>query len=108
VAAITNGNADLKIVGIDHHFDAIYMADVDNPAKPHRHMFDQCLATFDLPPSALLHIGDNPETDVSGAQALGIPTVWFNSQKIVWPEALPTAQYEVKSLHQLHELLLGA
>lgn len=107
VAAITNGNADLSLIGIDHFFQSVHTADLDNPAKPHRHMFDQCLAQLDLPPSALLHIGDNPETDVAGAQALGVQTLWFNSQKIVWPEALPRAGFEVESLSEMHELLLG-
>ena len=107
VAAITNGNANLKLVGIDHFFQSVHMADLDNPAKPHRHMFDQCLAQFDLPPSALLHVGDNPETDVAGAQAAGVQAVWFNGQEIVWPEALPRAEFEVRSLSELHELLLS-
>ncbi len=107
VAAITNGNADLSLIGIDHLFQSVHMADLDNPAKPHRFMFDRCLEEFDLPPSALLHIGDNPQTDVAGAQALGIQALWFNSQKIVWPEALPRAQFEVESLSEMHELLLS-
>ncbi|MEE9333500.1 MAG: HAD-IA family hydrolase [Granulosicoccaceae bacterium] len=107
VAAITNGNADLSLVGIDHHFQSVHMADLDNPAKPHRHMFDQCLERFNLPASALLHIGDNPEADVAGAQAIGAQAVWFNSQKIPWPEALPSAEFEVESLGELHELLLS-
>ncbi len=107
VAAITNGNADLSLIGIDHFFQSVHMADLDNPAKPHAHMFEQCLAQFDLPPSALLHIGDNPETDIAGAQALGVQTLWFNSQKIVWPGALPRASFEVESLSEMRTLLLG-
>jgi putative hydrolase of the HAD superfamily len=106
VAAITNGNADLAIAGIDHYFDAIHKADLVKLAKPHRHMFDLCLDGFELEPSAMLHVGDNPQTDVGGAQALGIKTVWFNSQQISWPEAQPRADFEVKSLTELHELLL--
>jgi len=108
VAAITNGNADLKLVGIDHLFQSVHMADLDNPAKPDRYMFERCLEEFDLPAEALLHVGDNPQTDVAGAQSIGIQTLWFNSQKIVWPEALPRASFEVESLSEMHELLLGS
>lgn len=107
VAAITNGNADLAIAGIDHFFDAIHKADLKKRAKPHRHMFDLCLSDFELEPSAMLHVGDNPETDVAGAQALGIKTVWFNSQQISWPESQPRADFEVKSLSELQQLLLA-
>ncbi len=106
VAAITNGNADLAIAGIEHYFDVVHKADLKKLAKPHRHMFDLCLAGFELEPSAMLHVGDNPQTDIAGAQALGIKTVWFNSQQISWPESQPRADFEVKSLSELRQLLL--
>ena len=105
MAAITNGNADLDIIGIGHYFDDIQRASLENAPKPHTQMFDRCLARFDLPASALLHVGDNPTTDVMGGHNAGALSVWFNKNRKPWPFELPPAHFEVRSLVELQELL---
>lgn len=107
LAAITNGNADLEIIGIAHHFHDIQRASLTIPAKPDTAMFKACLAALDLPPAALLHVGDSPYTDVGGAQGAGVLTVWYNQYNAVWPDTQPPPDFEVKSIQELTNLLVS-
>ncbi|TDF36289.1 HAD family hydrolase [Alteromonadaceae bacterium M269] len=77
LVAITNGNVDLKAVGIDEFFDTCFHASLEQPMKPHRHMFDLAKAHLSLKGSDILHVGDNLEKDVMGAKAAGFRTAWY-------------------------------
>lgn len=107
LAALTNGNADLSIVGIDHLFDDIQLASLENPAKPDPAMFVRCAANLGVDTRAILHVGDNPQTDVGGGINAGTMTVWFNQQHESWPDQLPCADIELASLNQLELYLPG-
>ena len=98
LAAITNGNADLQSIGIEKHFERIYAANLTLLEKPAPDMFIQCLADMNISADALLHIGDNPVTDVHGAAAVGVQTLWFNPYNQAWPEHLEPANYEVQAI----------
>ena len=98
LAAITNGNADLQSIGISMYFERIYAANLTLLEKPAPDMFNRCLLEMDIPSSALLHIGDNPVTDIFGAQAVGAQTVWFNQYNEPWPENLDPPDFEVSTL----------
>jgi ribonucleotide monophosphatase NagD (HAD superfamily) len=43
--------------------------------KPERWLFDAALAQLGLPPSQVLMIGDRLDTDIHGAQQIGMQTV---------------------------------
>jgi len=105
LAAITNGNADLKQIGLAHYFEDIQRAAIDNPPKPSSHMFDTCCSNLGIAANQLLHVGDNPKTDVFGAQQAGAHTVWFNQLEARWPDELKSADFEVRSLPELQHLL---
>lgn len=47
--------------------------------KPNSLLFDRAIAALQLPPSAILMIGDNPDTDVEGAKALAISAILVGS-----------------------------
>jgi len=107
LAAITNGNADLEHIGIAQYFDEMQAASLDSPPKPAPDMFDRCLERFALPPHAMLHVGDNPETDVGGGHNAGVQTVWFNQLDAHWPEEIDKPHHVVSGIPELHRLLLG-
>lgn len=107
LAAITNGNADLDYIGIAGHFEQIYAANLHMKPKPDAHMFDQCLAAFELPAQRLLHIGDNPVADISGGHNAGVQTLWFNQFGAPWPEHLVRPHYEVQNLAGIIALFDG-
>ena len=98
LAAITNGNADLQSIGISRYFSHIYAANLTLLEKPAPDMFELCLLEMDIQPSALMHIGDNPVTDIFGAKNAGVQTTWFNQYNDVWPEHLEPPDFEVSSL----------
>ncbi len=101
MGALTNGNAELPLVGLDHLFDfALNAADV-GIAKPAPDMFQQALQQMQLDPQAVIHIGDNPEADIFGAQNLGMHTIWVNLHKQAWPQHLAPATAEVNHLAEL-------
>lgn len=47
--------------------------------KPNALLFDRAMAALRLPPSAILMIGDNPDTDVKGARALAMNALLVGS-----------------------------
>ncbi len=103
--ALTNGNADLRRIGL-----AQYFAHELNPArvgvpKPDRAMFDRALELTGLSAQQIVHVGDDPVTDVRGASQAGWRTIWFNRQAHNWSNEgqAPTAQ--VSDLYQLKTLL---
>lgn len=75
--AITNGNVDLARIGIADYFQTSLHASINQPMKPHRKMFDMASEELALPPSQILHIGDNLKKDVAGAQMAGFQSAWF-------------------------------
>ena len=102
--AITNGNVTPERVGLD--FDFILTGGVHGRAKPHRALFHQAAAKFQLAPQEILHVGDNLVTDVQGAIQAGCQAAWLNLSACGiadYPEAtlLPTLE-----IQQLQELLL--
>jgi len=105
VAAITNGNANLEQIGLAHYFQDIHCASLDKPPKPATDMFDLCCKNLGIAAHELLHVGDNPQTDVVGGHNAGVRTVWYNQIHAEWPEDLPRADFEVHSLPELQRLL---
>jgi len=105
LAAITNGNADLQTIGISRYFERIYAANLILLEKPAPDMFNLCLSEMGITPGSLVHVGDNPVTDIAAAGALGVHTVWFNQYNEVWPEHLNPPDFEAKALSDVVALL---
>lgn len=105
LAAITNGNADLDHIGIAQHFDKIYAADLQLKAKPHEDMFHRCLEHFGVLGEQLLHIGDNPVTDVAGGLSAGVQTLWFNQHGVDWADKSGKPHFEAQSIAEVQALL---
>lgn len=100
LGAITNGNADLQKIGLDHLFDFHISADIIGKAKPHPAMFEAALAQGPFKPEETIHIGDHPKEDVAAAKALGIKTIWINHFDRPWTEE-EKAHYEADNLLNL-------
>ena len=92
LGAITNGNADLERIGIDHYFDFVVTPAQAGAAKPKPAIFEAALAAAGTQAARTVHVGDDPERDVLGAAALGMRTVWVNATLAPWPGgAMPDA-----------------
>ena len=104
IAAITNGNADLERIGIATYFDQIYAADLDMKAKPDADMFLRCATHFDVDICEMLHVGDNPVTDIEGAMNAGAKTLWFNQHGVSWPHESYQPDFEAQSIEHMMEI----
>lgn len=105
VIALSNGNADLKTIGLDHLFDAHFHAENVAKPKPHDDMFLAALNFSGVEAHESIHIGDHPEQDIFAAQALGFKTVWANILGQKWPQNLKPADHEIGQLDQLTHTL---
>ena len=56
--------------------------------KPRKELFEMALAGTGLKPEQVLHIGDSLSSDVKGAGALGINTMWVNRSGKEIPEGV--------------------
>lgn len=72
--------ADIKIA-IDFHGlspKAIFTSEDARSYKPRKEIFEMALNSCCLLPQEVLHIGDSIKSDIEGACALGINTIWVN------------------------------
>jgi putative hydrolase of the HAD superfamily len=100
IGALTNGNADIYKTEAGEFFEFSLLSEHVGASKPAPDMF---LAAMDATGAAaheVIHVGDSPEHDVQGAQALGIRTVWMNSSGEDWAAGKP-ADREIDNLKQL-------
>ncbi len=105
LVAVTNGNANLEMIGIDDLFHDIVTARVAGAAKPAQRIFDAGVQAAGVNPEQTVHVGDHPELDVDGAIAAGLHAVWVNRHGHDWPEQLRKPHGEVSHVGQLPELL---
>ena len=78
LVAITNGNVDVKRIGLDPYFSLTLKAGPDGYAKPHPDLFQKAAQHLNLPNESILHVGDHLVTDVLGAKNSGFSACWFN------------------------------
>lgn len=101
IGALTNGNADIFKLDIGDHFDFSFSAEQFDASKPLPDLFHASMEHAGVRADQVVHVGDNPEHDVRGAQAVGMHTVWMNSGDWRWPEHRQPADADIKSLLQL-------
>jgi FMN hydrolase / 5-amino-6-(5-phospho-D-ribitylamino)uracil phosphatase len=105
LATLTNGNADLSVIGLAHHFEVILNAGALGCAKPDARAYARVADSLTLKPAQILFVGDEPQADVVGPRSAGMQTVWVNRGGVVWPDALPAPDACVTSLDGLVALL---
>jgi HAD superfamily hydrolase (TIGR01509 family) len=89
LAALSNGNADLRRIGAGRLFDIVLSAESVGAAKPDPAMFERALADAGVAAEQAVHIGDHPEHDVLAARRAGLHAIWANPLALPRPDALP-------------------
>ena len=105
VIAVTNGNANLETIGIDHLFSEVVTAAMAGAAKPARQMFDMAVQAGGASARETLHVGDHPCYDVDGARSAGLRTAWVNRTNSSWPDEFEKPELEVLHVGELPTLL---
>jgi len=105
LAAMTNGNADIRRTEIGHLFKYAITAEATGAAKPDQLMFSSLLQQSALTPQQILYVGDHPVQDIEGAHKAGIPNVWLNRQKQAWSHQQIRPDNSVTDLYEVLQLL---
>jgi HAD superfamily hydrolase (TIGR01549 family) len=102
--SLSNGNADLNIIGISDFFiDQISSKDVQSN-KPSSGHFIKALQVGKCEPHEVLHIGDCPINDIGGARNCNFNTLWFNCEKRKWEEIVP-CELQAKSWKEVYQVI---
>lgn len=108
LATFSNGNACVRRIGIGDHFELSLNAESVGYAKPNPVVFETLAQRLGVQPSQMLHVGDHPENDITGAAAVGCRTVWVNRRGLSWlPEFGTPPDLEVPDLEALAHRLCG-
>jgi FMN hydrolase / 5-amino-6-(5-phospho-D-ribitylamino)uracil phosphatase len=105
LASLSNGNADLERIGLDHLFRVSLNARQIGAAKPERRCFERLAAALALDAHEILYVGDDPLLDVEAARAAGCRSAWMNRRGQVWPAQLTAADLVVADCTALADAL---
>jgi putative hydrolase of the HAD superfamily len=104
LGVITNGNADVRRLGLADYFQFALCAEELGVGKPDPKPFQEALRRAGIAAQHAVHVGDHPSDDIAGAQAAGLRAIWFNPQGKAW-EGDKRADGEIRSLAELPGLL---
>lgn len=104
LGVITNGNADVRRLGLADYFAFALCAEDLGIGKPDPAPFMEALKRGQVEASAAVHIGDHPSDDVAGAQRAGMRAIWYNPGGKVWEGDKPP-DAEIRRLTDLSEVL---
>lgn len=109
---------ELRYLGLDQQFDGVYLSSDYQCRKPDSRFFQALLHEQHLDPANCLMIGNDRQTDIAGARAVGMDTLYLHTNLTPWDQAaadpallpgtapMSSAQYEYegadwKALSQL-------
>ncbi len=78
LVAITNGNAEPHLFGLDKYFKFVLRAGPHGRSKPFNDMYHLAAEKLAVPLAHILHVGDDLTTDVAGAVRCGMQACWIN------------------------------
>jgi FMN phosphatase YigB (HAD superfamily) len=111
LAILTNGWSPLqekKIAQALGDFpEPILVSEVLGVAKPDAAAFAKLADVLCVAVGAIAYVGDNPKTDVAGAQGAGLVGVWFDWEGISYPGDTPPAQIVIHALAEVAGLVPG-
>lgn len=81
---VTNGFEEtqgqkIEAVGLEQWIDETVIAGSETPLKPAPEPFERAMDRLQAVPENTVHVGDSLETDVQGAAAAGLRSVWVSA-----------------------------
>ncbi len=102
IYVVSNIDRDDVIKAIAYHElkpAGVFTSEDARSYKPRAEIFEMALKKVNLQPDEVVHIGDSLSSDIKGASALGINTIWINRDGKVVPEGIVA----VKNLLEIFE-----
>lgn len=101
LGSISNGFADLEVIGLAHHFQVSIAAHRHGSAKPDAAIFHAACDMLGVAPAEAAYVGDDLLLDVEGAQKAGLRGIWINrfSRSLphhIRPDAICTTLFELE------------
>lgn len=88
-------------LGLSRYFEQVFVSEELGAEKPSRAVFDAVAQALNLPPQALLHVGDTPHEDAAGALAAG-----WHAAHLGHKADAPEGAFAIASLPELCDILL--
>jgi len=85
---------ELQALGLNLMFDGIYLSSDYQCRKPDKRFFEALFHEQNLEPSQCLMLGNDRDTDISGAKAAGLSTLYLHSN--LTPSAQATANPKLR------------
>lgn len=109
-ALVTNSStraqtAKIEAAGLSAAFDVVVISGQVGVAKPEPAIFAAAIDRLQLKAEDVWHVGDSLSTDVAGAAAAGIRSVWLNRAQRELTPSDPVPDVRVTSLSELADLL---
>jgi len=105
LASLTNGNADLALIGVADLFALSLNARQIGAAKPQAACFERLARELGAEPQEILYVGDDPLVDVEAARAAGLRAAWMNRRRASWPEQLAAPDLVIGDCDELAAVL---
>ncbi len=96
-------HSKIKQMGITSDFEEIHVVDPTKTSK--KEVFAGILARHSYLPGEVLVVGDDPESEIAAAKALGIPTVLYDKHGMHSPDEADHAISHFKDLKRILENL---
>ena len=103
-------NWDLGLAGVledlhwTRYFDGVVVSAVSGVEKPDPRLFEEALEASGLDRARVVHVGNDPVTDIRGAAEAGIDTVLVDRRGNV---VAPEATFVISDLSELPDLVRG-
>lgn len=100
---------ELLLLNIADLFHGIVISSSQECAKPDPHFFEVVHKRYQLDPSKTIMVGNDPRTDIAGANTYGIASVYIHSNLSPKWEGTPQSTYCIRNgnTEQLKKLLLS-
>ncbi|WP_375785898.1 HAD family hydrolase [Bradyrhizobium sp. Pha-3] len=90
IAIVTNGQAHIQLrsllaLNLDRLADAYLISEQEGCRKPEPEIFLRAAKRLAVQPTDCAFVGDSPESDMFGARALGMKTIWIPNGTL-WPD----------------------
>ena len=104
---VTNGShyqyEKIKNTGLENKYNFVIAAEIFGHLKPKKEIFIETLRQLNLTLKEVenvVFIGDNPYTDIIGAQSVGFKTIWISMGR-KYPKDLQPPDYIIRNFKEL-------
>ncbi len=108
---VTNGNhfqiEKVKVTGFEDITPFVIATELHGKSKPDAEPYHHALRLLELDPDAsgtVLFVGDNPHTDIIGAQGVGMRTAWIHMGR-EYPSRMQAPDMTIDSVVDLRDVL---